>query len=97
MAISQFQHGCSSAVDLGDAGTDLYSVHGEAVVFMCNYGGRWCKVQEWEAAWEMLRVRCGAVEEVCNTGELAAVLFSVCYILIEIFICAFDAFLEIGC
>lgn len=69
-AIKQFHKGCHSTLDLGGTavGVDMYSRYGNAIVFMCNYGGRWCKNDEFDEALNMVKRQCGD-HSGQNTGE----------------------------
>jgi hypothetical protein len=69
-AIKQFHKGCDSTLDLGGAaaGIDVYSRYGDAIVFMCNYGGKWCKNDEFDEAFNMIKRQCGD-HSGQNTGE----------------------------
>ena len=69
-AIKQFHKGCDSTLNLGGehGGIDVYSRYGDAIVFMCNYGGRWCKNDEFDESFNMITRQCGD-HSGQNTGE----------------------------
>jgi hypothetical protein len=68
-ALTEFHKNCIAEIDLGGEGHDLYSVHGEAIVFMCNYGGRWCKPDEFDKTFDFIVGQCGATKNGANAGK----------------------------
>jgi hypothetical protein len=69
-AIKKFHHNCNPTINLGGvgAGVDVFAKHGSALAFMCNYGGKWCKNDEFDEAFNMIKSSCGD-HSGQNTGE----------------------------
>jgi hypothetical protein len=72
-AFRQFHVACNGSL-LGGAGNDVYVVNGTAIVFMCNYGGMWCKLDEFAAVFDMIVDKCGVSKDGANTGKSLSVL-----------------------
>jgi hypothetical protein len=68
--IQKFHQNCNRSVDLGGGATgiDVFSNYGNAVAFMCNYGGKWCKNDEFDEAFNMIKASCGDLSGQ-NTGK----------------------------
>jgi hypothetical protein len=47
---------------------DVYARYGDSLVFTCNYGGRWCKNDEFDESFNMIKRQCGD-HSGQNTGE----------------------------
>ncbi len=71
-AIKKFHQRCNPSINLGGVatGSDVFAVYGSAVVFMCNYGGKWCKNDEFDEAVDMIRKQCGD-HSGQNTGDIS--------------------------
>jgi nitrous oxide reductase accessory protein NosL len=56
-AIKKFHHSCNPTIDLGGvgAGVDVFAKYGSALTFMCNYGGKRCKNDEFDEAFNMIK------------------------------------------